>query len=66
MNRIRELRQRHKMTQDELAGHMGLTGPSVAKWELGKSNPTAENLKRLADIFDCSIDYILGREGASA
>lgn len=64
MNRIRELRNRHKMTQAELAGRMGLTSPSVAKWENGKSNPTAENLKRLADIFDCSIDTILGRDSA--
>ena len=64
MNRIRELRERHKMTQDELAGRMGLTGPSVAKWELGRAKPTADNLERLADIFGCSIDYILGRDSA--
>ena len=66
MNRIRELRARNKLTQDELAARMGLSAPSIAKWELGKSNPTAENLKRLADIFGCSIDYILGRDGATA
>lgn len=36
---------------------------SFYAWKRGESLPTLDNLVSLADFFDCSVDYILGREG---
>ena len=62
--RIRDLRTCAGMTQRELADKLGISSVAVAKWESGENRPTADNLERLADIFGCSIDHILGRDSA--
>ncbi|MCQ5025489.1 helix-turn-helix domain-containing protein [Oscillibacter valericigenes] len=60
--RIKELREAAGLTQRELAKRLGVSGPAVAQWETGENRPSTANLARLADVFDCSTDYILGRE----
>ena len=40
----------------------GLSEMAVNRWHKGKYEPTAESLVRLAKYFDCSVDFILGRE----
>lgn len=60
--RIRTLREERGMSQRELAKRLNLTPGCVAKWELGLSAPTAENLLALADLFGCPLDAIFGRE----
>jgi len=57
---IRALREAAGMRQYELAARMGVKQASVSAWESGSSNPSVENLKKLADIFQCSIDELLG------
>ena len=54
------------MLQYELANRMGVKQASVSAWESGKTMPSAENLLKLADILECSVDALLGREPASA
>lgn len=66
MNQIKALREAANMTQAELAGRLGISPPSVAKWENGRANPSYENLVQLADIFGCSLDAVAGRVCASA
>ena len=60
--RIKELRKQKKLTQKQLADRINVDCSSVTKWETGKANPDFEKQKFLADFFNVSIDYLLGRE----
>ena len=61
MNRIRELRQKKHLSQEELARLLGVDRSAVAKWETETNLPRAEKLLQMAEIFDCSVDKILNR-----
>ena len=58
--RLKELRKQAHLTQVELAKRLGIGQSSYADWERGKKNPTQENLIRLAQILDVSVDYLVG------
>ena len=60
MTRIKECLDRMGQTQKWLALTMGIKQPSVHDWVTGKNMPSAENLKRLSEIFNVSTDYLLG------
>lgn len=60
--RILELRKNKSMTQDELAGRMGITPQALSKWERGLSLPDVGLLTNLCDVLDVSADYLLGVE----
>lgn len=64
MNNIRYLRQKNNMTQVELAAKMGINQTTLSGWETGRKNPELGSLVRLADIFEVSLDYLLGRSSA--
>ena len=49
--KIRALREAKGMTQAELAEALGLSQPAIVQWETGKNEPTAFNIRRLADLF---------------
>lgn len=59
MNRIAELRKLNNLSQRELASAVGVSDISVSKWENGKTYPTGENLRRLAEILHCEPEEIL-------
>ena len=61
-NNIKQLREAAGMTQAELAAKMQLTTPSITKWELGRANPTYDNLIQLAEIFGGTLDEVAGRK----
>lgn len=61
MDRIRELRKKNNMTQNELASLMGVTQAALSGWETGKFTVDSDTLVKLADYFNCSTDYLLGR-----
>ncbi len=63
--KITELRERAGMTKTQLADKLNVDISTVCKWESGVNMPTADKLLRLADIFDCSIDEVYGREPPS-
>ncbi len=63
MNAIREHRTQRKWTQAELAKRLGVERSTVAKWESGASQPQAAHLIALAEIFECTVDALLEREG---
>lgn len=54
-------RKEHRMTQEELAEHLGVTFQAVSKWETARSAPDITFLPLLADLFGCSIDELFGR-----
>ena len=64
-NNIKQLREAAGMTQAELAAKMQLTTPSITKWELGRANPTYDNLIQLAEIFGCTLDEVAGRKASA-
>lgn len=60
--RLKQLRTRKKRTQGEVAKVLGVTRPAYTAYETGKRNPDYETLQKIADYFEVSIDYLLGRE----
>lgn len=52
---IRARRTQLKMSQEYVAEQLGISRQAVAKWEAGKSEPTASNLAELAKLFEMSI-----------
>ena len=62
MNRIRELRKAKNLTQGDLAKMLNTTTSNVSGWECGKWQPDNEALIKLAEVYDVSVDYLLGRE----
>lgn len=61
MNRIKFLREELNMTQQELADKLDGAKSTVAMYEKGDRKPSMEILLKLSEIFNCSIDYILGK-----
>lgn len=59
--RIKELRKRDGMTQEELGAKVGVSAQAVSKWECG-SVPDTELIPKLADCFGVSIDTLFGRD----
>lgn len=59
--RLKELREELYLTQKEVAKQSGLSPQCISQLESGQRSPTAITLLALADYFDCSIDYLLGR-----
>ena len=64
MNKIKEARKAAGMSQKFVAMTLGVKGPSVSNWESGKTTPTPDNLAALAELFNVSVDYLLGRDEA--
>ena len=60
--RIVAHRKRLGLTQDQLAEKMGVTAQAVSKWENDQSCPDISALPQLADLFDITVDALLGRE----
>ena len=57
-----ELRKINNLTQKQVAQQLGISQPSYIRYENGKAEPSLENLVKLADLFDVSIDYLCGRK----
>jgi transcriptional regulator with XRE-family HTH domain len=59
---ISELRQEKKMTQSDLAVQLNYSDKAVSKWERGESLPDVTVLKKIADLFGVSLDYLVEEE----
>ena len=57
---IYELRTKKGLSQDELAEKVFVTRQAVSRWENGETVPNTETLKRLSDLFNVSINTLLG------
>lgn len=58
-NRISEVRKAKGYTQEYVADQLGVSRQAVTKWESGSSRPNTENLLKLADLFDMTIDELV-------
>ena len=61
-NKLKELRNKYKFTQKEVARKLGIKYQSYQAYELGKTVPNFDNLIKLADLYDVSLDYLVGRK----
>ena len=62
MYRLKELRLDKGLKQSELANILMTTQATIGKYERGDLEPNLDFLKKLADFFEVSTDYLLGRE----
>ncbi len=56
--RLRNARNEKGMTQKNLASKLGVTEQAVSKWERGGSYPDVAMLDQIANVLDCSLDYL--------
>ena len=59
--KLKELRKQANMTQAQLSEKLGVTGQTVLNWENGVYEPKIEQLIKLADLFNVTIDYLVDR-----
>lgn len=60
--KLKELRKKKNLTQEELAEKLFVTRTAVSKWESGKGYPSIELLKELSIFYEISIDDLLSNE----
>ena len=60
--KIREIRRGKDITQKELSKYIGVAQNTLSQWELGNYEPPYHILLKLADYFNVSTDYLLGRD----
>ena len=59
--KLKQIRKLKKLKQKDVAQYLSLERSTYTGYETGKSKPTFEKLIELADFFDISVDYLLGR-----
>lgn len=64
-NYLYALRKNAGLSQTELANQLGVTNKAVSKWENGKSKPTTETLRNIADLFGVSVETLLKKRKGS-
>ncbi len=57
---LKNLREKHSLTQEQLAEKVMVTRQAVSRWETGETQPNTETLKLLSREFDVSINTLLG------
>ena len=60
--RLRELRIKSGLTQNEIANKVGVSGQTILNWENGIYEPKISQLIQLADLFEVSVDYLIERK----
>lgn len=65
MNRLKELRKEKKLTQEELAGEIGVSKITILRWENGERQIKSDKAQALADHFGVPVGYLLGYSDTS-
>ena len=60
MDNLKKLREEAGLSQQKLADQLGLTQQSIFSYETGAYEPDISTLKRLADYFNTSVDFLIG------
>lgn len=58
---ILKIAKEHNLNNQQMCKLLDTNPNKIYDWKIGKSKPSAEDLYILADYFDCSVDYLLGR-----
>lgn len=59
-NRIHELRKTRHLSQEQLAEKVGVARQTISKWELGETAPDIRQAQILSEVFEVSLDVLLG------
>ena len=59
--RIKQLREESSLSQKELSKIIGVSQQTIGSWEVGRTSPDPILIGKLADYFDVSVDFLLGR-----
>lgn len=59
--RIKELREANGMTQTGMARKLSVTRSTVNAWEMGTNKPSIDKLSDIADLFQVTTDFLIGR-----
>ena len=59
---LKEIRIKRNLTQQQVAEHIGCSAVAYSRYENGTRQPSIEALLRLADLFNVTVDYLLGRQ----
>ena len=59
--RLKELREEQGLTQNDVAEAIKTSRTNIGRWEKGENEPAASFVIQLANFFECSTDYLLGR-----
>ena len=62
MLRLKNIRQEHKLTQVEVAQRLNMSPARYNNYEVNKAEPDIDTLCKLADLYNTSIDFLVGRE----
>lgn len=62
LNRIRDLREDMDLRQIDVANATGIDQKTLSNYETGKTNPDSYAIIKLADFFNVSADYLIGRD----
>lgn len=57
--KLYELRRKTHFSQEQLADKMNVSRQAISKWEKGDNKPDLDNLKKLAEIFDVKLEYLI-------
>lgn len=66
MNNLRALRQEKLLTIAKTAESLGIPFETYRSYEIGRNQADYDTLIRIAEFYDVSVDYLLGREGFTA
>jgi len=58
--RLREIREKKRLTQKDLAKHFDVTPVAYGGWERGDAEPSLENLAEISKYFNVTVDWLLG------
>lgn len=59
--RLREMREKYNISQEAVAERLGITSSSVSSYERGERTPSLPIILKLSYIYNCSVDYLLGK-----
>lgn len=62
MNKIKQLRTEKGLSQAKLAERLNVHQTAVSQWEKGRTMPDIEIAQRMAELFNVTLDYLLGRD----
>lgn len=60
--RLANIRREHNLTQNDIADRLNISAQAVSKWENDLTSPDIDTLLKLADIFDITVDELLGKK----
>lgn len=62
ISRLKSFMLEHNLSQGKLSKLLNIKQPSISKWLKMKTMPETPIIVKLAEVFDCSVDYFIGRE----